>query len=272
MKETALLQDAIDHIREKSNLQPKIGIILGTGVGELSEQVKHSICIPYTEIPHFPTPKVHTGNLILGYLMDKPVVVMQGRVHYYEGYSLREVTFPIRVMKCLGIQILIISNASGGLNPSFKPGDIMIIVDHINLLPDNPLRGMMDGEPATSFVNMYNAYDRELVELAERTGVEVGISLVKGVYVALQGPSLETPAEYRMLRLLGADAVGMSTVPEVIVARQSGIRVLGLSIITNMGYPQVEEEASSDTIIAVAKHAAPKLLRLIEKVVEKLDV
>ena len=272
MKETALLQDAIDHIREKSNLQPKIGIILGTGVGELSEQVKHSICIPYTEIPHFPTPKVHTGNLILGYLMDKPVVVMQGRVHYYEGYRLREVTFPIRVMKCLGIQILIISNVSGGLNPSFKPGDIMIIVDHINLLPDNPLRGMMDEEPATSFVNMYNAYDRELVELAERTGVEVGVSLVKGVYVALQGPSLETPAEYRMLRLLGADVVGMSTVPEVIVARQSGIRVLGLSIITNMGYPQVEEKVSSDTIIAVAKHATPKLLKIIEKVVEKLDV
>lgn len=270
----AMIDEAVKTIRKKTELEPKIGIILGTGLGKLVQSINEIISIPYKELPHFPeaTVESHEGRLIFGMLSGKPVVAMQGRFHYYEGYSMQEVTFPVRVMKFLGCQLLIVSNACGGVNPFFARGDVMLICDHINLLPDNPLRGKNDESLGPRFPDMYNAYDKELIKLAEQVALKHSISVKKGVYVAMQGPSFETFAEYRMIRNIGGDAVGMSTVPEVIVARHIGMKVLGISIITDLCFPDAPQPVSHEIVIKAANEAEPKLTKLVEEVVKELKV
>jgi len=266
------IEEAARFIRTKSNLQPEIGIILGTGLGSLADGIKIECKIGYETIPHFPVSTVesHAGRLLLGELKGKKVVAMQGRFHFYEGYSMQQVTFPVRVMKALGIKLLIVSNACGGLNPQFRAGDLMVIADHINLQGANPLIGPNDESLGPRFPDMYNCYDKELEQLAEKTALEIGIKLQKGVYVSVPGPNLETAAEYRFLRFTGADVVGMSTVPEVIVARHQGTKVLGFSIVTDMGLPDALKPCSLEEIIATANRSEPLLRKLIEAVVEKI--
>lgn len=256
------------HIRSK----PKIGIILGTGLGKLVNVLSIEKTFQYNEIPHFPvsTVKFHKGRLLVGRLYKKEVVAMQGRFHYYEGYNAQEISFPVVVMKLLGIRYLIISNASGGLNPAFTPGDIMIISDHINLIPDNPLRGKNELKMGSRFPDLYDCYSSKLITITEDVAFEKKIRVKKGVYVAVPGPNLETKAEYRFLRTIGADAVGMSTVPEVLMARYLKIKVLGLSIITDMGIADALKPASIVKILAAARRAEPKLTRIVSGVVEKI--
>jgi purine-nucleoside phosphorylase len=259
-------------IDSKVSGRPAVGIILGTGLGALAKDIRSTAVISYRDIPHFPVSTVesHAGNLIFGTLSGKEVVAMQGRFHFYEGYSMQQITFPVRVMKALGIGHLLISNACGGINPHFRAGDIMIIADHINLLGCNPLIGKHDDRLGLRFPDMSEPYHRGLVALAEQAALAEKIKIQKGVYAALSGPCLETAAEYRFLRTIGADAVGMSTVPEVIVAVQAGLKVLGLSIITDMCLPDALKPAHIDDIINVANTAEPKLTTLIKKVIEKL--
>ncbi len=266
------LGEATDAIRARTTFEPEVAIILGTGLGGLAEHIEAEAVISYEEIPHFPlaTVESHTGRLILGTLRGRRVVVMQGRLHRYEGYSLQQVAFPVRVMRALGARTLVVSNVSGGMNPLWDVGDLVLIADHINLLGDNPLVGPNFEELGPRFPDMSQPYDAQLQELAQEVALELGIPLRSGVYVALAGPSLETPAEYRMLRTLGADVVGMSTVPEVIVAVHGGMRVLGLSIITDACLPDALEPVSVEKIIAVAGEAEPRLTALIEGVLERM--
>jgi len=267
-----MIDQAAGFIRKQTKLEPQIGIILGTGLGSLADGIKVESKIGYETIPHFPVSTVesHAGRLWLGELKGKKVVALQGRFHYYEGYSMQQVTFPVRVMKALGIEVLIVSNACGGLNPQYKAGDLMVISDHVNLQGANPLIGKNDETLGPRFPDMYNCYDKELVELAERTALELGIKLQKGVYVSVPGPNLETAAEYRFLRFIGADVVGMSTVPEVIAARHQGTKVVGFSIVTDMGLPDALKPTSLEEIIATANRSEPLLRKLIEAVVEKM--
>ena len=264
--------EARDYVTNLIDHKPEIAIILGTGLGELAEKVEKVKVIPYEEIPYFPVSTVesHKGKFILGKLSGKKVVVMQGRFHYYEGYSMKEITFPVRVMKFLGASTLIVSNVCGSMNPQYRIGEIMAITDHINLLGDNPLRGENEERFGPRFLDMFKAYNPKLTELAEEVALEEGIRFRKGVYVSLAGPSLETGAEYRMLRTIGADAVGMSTVPEVIVARQMGMRVLGLSVITDMGFSDARKPVSLDIVINAALSTEPVLTKLITKIVERI--
>lgn len=259
-------------IKEKTDFKPDVAIILGTGLGKLPEKMIKKISIPYSELPYFPVATVesHEGRLIFGTLGGKKVVVMQGRFHYYEGYDMEEITFPVRVLKFLGANILIVSNACGGVNPLFQRGDVMLICDHINLLPANPLRGKNDDTLGPRFPDMYNVYDKELIYLAEKTAIELGIAIKKGIYVAMQGPSFETFAEYRMIRTIGGDAVGMSTVPEVIVARHMNMKVLGLSIVTDLCFPDNPQPVSHEIVIKAANEAEPKLTKIVEGVLNKL--
>lgn len=268
------IEESVHFIRERIRFTPRIGIILGTGLGKLVDEVEIDRVIPYEEIPHFPvsTVETHRGNLVLGFLAGKPVVVMQGRFHYYEGYTLQQVTFPVRVMKGLGAEVLIVSNAAGGLNRNMRRGDLMIITDHINLLGDNPLRGPNDPELGPRFPDMSAVYDRELRELALQIGLEHGIYLHQGVYVALPGPSLETPAEYRFLIKIGADAVGMSTVPEVIVAKHAGMRVFGISCITDLAIDGVVAPLSFEDVVQAANEAQPKLTLIIRELVRRMSL
>jgi len=266
------INDAVEYIREQTKIVPEIAIILGTGLGALAQQVENSLEIPYENIPHFPvsTLEAHAGNLVLGTIRDKKVVVMQGRFHYYEGYSMKEITFPIRVMKVLGANTLIVSNAAGSMDEQLDPGDIMIITDHINLMTDNPLRGVNDDTLGSRYPDMYNAYSPDLVDLAYRIATEDNIRVQRGVFVAVTGPNLETPAEYRYLRTIGADAVGMSTVPEVIVAVHSSMKVLGLSCITDKCTPDVLGTANIGEIIQVANETEPKLTRLVSEIIGQM--
>jgi len=263
---------AADFIKSRTKVKPEVAIILGTGLGALADEIKDKEIIPYPQIPAFPTSTVigHAGQLALGTLGRKSVVAMQGRFHRYEGYSLEEVAFPVRVMKTLGAKALIISNAAGGMNPLFKAGDLMIISDHINLMGDNPLIGVNDEKLGPRFPDMSQPYDRKLIALAEEVAGEEKIKVQKGVYVAVSGPNLETAAEYRFLRFIGADAVGMSTVPEVIVAVQSGMRVLGISCITDECLPDALKPADIKTIFKIAAKAEPKLTKLMSEVIQKL--
>ena len=267
-----MISEAAAFIRTKVNIVPKIGIILGTGLGSLADGIEIAATVDYRDIPHFPVSTVesHAGRLLFGHLRNKPVVAMQGRFHYYEGYTLKQVTFPVRVMKELGIETLIVSNACGGLNPQFNRGDIMIITDHINLLGNNPLIGPNDNSIGDRFPDMYNSYDKEFVKLAEKVALEQKLPVKKGVYIAVAGPNLETAAEYRFMRILGADVVGMSTVPEVIAARHQHTKVLAFSIITDMGLPDALGPCSLDEIIVTANNAEPKLRELIAGCVEKM--
>ena len=263
---------AVEAIRARSAIRPRVGIILGTGLGALAEEIEKAEIIPYPEIPHFspPTVESHGGRLILGELGGQFVAALQGRLHRYEGYSLHEVTFPVRVLRALGAEILVVSNASGGMNPLWTPGDLVLVTDHVNLLGDNPLIGPNHDELGVRFPDMSAAYDPELRRIAEEVALERGFPLRRGVYVAVPGPNLETRAEYRMLRAIGADVVGMSTVPEVIVAVHGGMRVLGVSIITDACLPDALEPATVEKIIAVARSAEPRLTELVRGVIEKL--
>ncbi|MDH4222261.1 MAG: purine-nucleoside phosphorylase [candidate division Zixibacteria bacterium] len=268
------IKEAKDFIRNKTDFKPLLGIILGTGLGTLAEGIQVEQEIVYQNIPHFPisTVESHAGRLLLGEVSGKKVVAMQGRFHYYEGYTMQQITFPVRVMKELGVKLLIVSNACGGLNPQFRAGDIMVITDHINLLGDNPLIGPNDESLGPRFPDMYNCYDKDLIILTEDCALKSSIKLQRGVYVAVPGPNLETAAEYRFLRNTGADVVGMSTVPEVIVARHQGMKVLGFSIVTDMGLPDALKPTNLEEIIATASKAEPNLKKIIVKVVEELKI
>jgi purine-nucleoside phosphorylase len=265
------IQEAAAVVRGRSRLEPDAGIILGTGLGGLADEIAVDASIPYESLPGFPlsTVESHAGRLLLGRMGNRPVVAMQGRFHRYEGYGLAEVTFPVRVMRALGAKILIVSNACGGMNPLWSPGDLVLLSDHINLLGDNPLIGANDDRLGPRFPDMSDPYDAELRALTRTLAAELGIRLREGVYVAVPGPNLETRAEYRMLRAMGADVVGMSTVPEVIVASHAGMRTVGISIITDQCLPDALEPADIGRIIATAGRAEPQLTRLIATLVER---
>jgi purine-nucleoside phosphorylase len=268
--------DAIERaaaaVREHFSTPPDVGIILGTGMGALGARIAAGIAIPYTTIPGFPlsTVETHAGRLLCGVLGGRTVIAMQGRFHRYEGYSLQQVTFPVRVLRALGVRTLIVSNASGGMNPAWNAGDLMLIADHINLLGDNPLIGPNDDRLGPRFPDMSEPYAESLRSLARDEAARQQITLREGVYVAVPGPNLETRAEYRFLRGIGADVVGMSTVPEVIVAIHSGMRVLGVSVITDLCLPDTLEAVSFEKILAVAADAEPRLTALVEGVVGRL--
>ncbi len=264
------IEEAVRFLRTKTTMQPPIGIILGTGLGGLAKEIKQEVVIAYENIPHFPVSTVesHHGRLIFGTLGGKHVVAMQGRFHFYEGYTMQQVTFPVRVMKFLGVSTLLISNAAGGMNPQFRRGSVMIITDHINLQGDNPLIGPNDDALGPRFPDMSEPYSRKLIALAEKVALENKIRVERGVFVAVAGPNLETRAEYRFLRFIGADAVGMSTVPENIVANHMGMQVLGFSIITDECFPDSLQPANVAEIIAVANETEPKLTTIMKGVVE----
>jgi purine-nucleoside phosphorylase len=267
------VQAAAEVVRGRSALEPEVAIILGTGLGALAREIDVEAEVPYERIPGFPlsTVESHAGKLLIGRLGRRPVVAMQGRFHRYEGYDLQQVTFPVRVLHALGARTLVVSNACGGMHPLWAAGDLVLLSDHINLLGDNPLVGPNDERLGSRFPDMSAPYDPELRALARNVAVELGIVLREGVYVAVAGPNLETRAEYRMLRAMGADVVGMSTVPEVIVAAHQGMRTLGISIITDQCLPDALEPADISRIIATAGRAEPQLTRLITSLVERLD-
>ncbi len=276
MENKSKLRQTIDEtcqwIKRKGNFTPQIGIILGTGLGKIATQVKESSSIPYSDIPHFPVSTVqsHAGNLLFGKLKGKNVAVMEGRFHYYEGYSLQEITFPVRVMKELGIQILILSNAAGGLNPEYEKGDLVAITDHINFMGVSPLVGPNDAKLGIRFPDMIEPYSKRLIQVAEKVAQDGKLSLKKGVYIGVTGPNLETRAEYRFMRMIGADVVGMSTIPEVIVGVHAGLEMLALSIVTDVCLPDTLEPVDIEKIIRVADQASLKLNALVEGIVEAL--
>jgi purine-nucleoside phosphorylase len=267
------IRTTTEFIQKKiGDFRPEIGIILGTGLGALVDEIAIEFQLPYSNIPNFPisTLEFHSGKLIFGTLAGKKVVAMQGRLHYYEGYDMKQITFPVRVMKMLGIQRLFVSNASGSLNPDFKKGDLMIIADHINKQPDNPLRGRnLDGF-GPRFPDMSQPYDSEMRKMGLQIAKEKQITCHEGVYVSVAGPNLETKAEYRYLRVIGGDAVGMSTVPEVIVANHMGLPVFAISVLTDEGFPEDLKPVSLDEIIQTAKSAEPKMTEILKELICRL--
>jgi purine-nucleoside phosphorylase len=264
--------EARKYIRAKTSIKPDVAIILGTGLGGLVGEIKRAVHIPYSEIPHFPVSSVlgHSGELVLGQLSGKKVVAMNGRVHYYEGYSMQEVTFPTRVMKFLGAGTLIVSNAVGGMNKFYRKGDIAIISDHINLMGDNPLMGPNDDSIGTRFPDMSEPYSKKLMDLADKVALANKIRVHRSVFVGVSGPNLETAAEYRFLSGIGADTVGMSTVPEVLVAVHMKMKVLGFSVITDMCLPDALKPADHIEIMKAAQKAEPNLTRLVKEVLRSL--
>ena len=264
------IQEAVQYIRNKADLKPQFGIVLGTGLGNLTDEIETVAEIPYTDIPYFPVSTVqsHKGKLVFGYLSGKPIIAMAGRFHYYEGYSMQQVTFPIRVLKFLEIHRLIISNVSGSTNAEMQAGDLVFIKDHINLQPENPLRGTNDERLGPRFPDMLQTYDRSLNAIALGIAKENNIRAHEGVYVALPGPNLETPAEYNFLHRIGGDLVGMSTVPEVLVARHMDLPVFVLSIVSNQCYPiEIIKETTLEDVIALAKEAEPKMRFIVKQLI-----
>lgn len=263
---------AVDYLQSKTNVRPTVGIILGTGLGGLVKEIEIVDIIEYKDIPNFPVSTVesHQGKLIFGNLGGKQVVAMQGRFHYYEGYNMKQVTFPVRVMKLLGIQQLFVSNASGGVNPDFEVGEIMIMDDHINLFPEHPLIGKNIDEMGPRFPDMSQPYDRGMIEMAKGIAAENNIKVSVGTYAGLTGPTLETPAEYKYVRAIGADAVGMSTVPEVIVARHMNIPCFAISIITDLGVPGKIKEVSLQDVIDVANRQEPKMTLIMRELITRI--
>jgi purine-nucleoside phosphorylase len=259
-------------IKERISATPEIGIILGTGLGGLANEIEILDSIPYNEIPDFPVSTVegHAGRLIYGKLGNKEVLAMQGRFHYYEGYSMKELTFPVRVMKFVGITHLFVSNASGGLNPDWHVGDIVLINDHINFFPEHPLHGKNEEELGPRFPDMSKVYDERLRNKAKLIALENNIPVKEGVYIGVQGPTFETPAEYKMFRVLGGDVIGMSTVPEVVVARHLGVKVFGISIITDSGVPGEIVEISHEEVQQVAMKAEPKMTRIMKELIDSI--
>lgn len=266
------VQEAVGWLRARSGFAPRVGLILGTGLGDLAGQIEPVLTVPFAEIPHFvpSTAESHAGNLILGALGGQPVVAMQGRVHYYEGYSMKQITLPVRVMRALGATTLIMSNAVGGMNPQLRPGDLTVVTDHINLMGDNPLVGPNDERLGVRFPDMSEPYARDYIELIEAVALEQRIPLRRAVYVAVAGPNLETAAEYRFLRAVGADTVGMSIVPECLVAVHGGMRVLGLSVVTDACFPDALHPANVEAIIRVAREATPRLEALVTGFLRRL--
>ncbi|MGB4052746.1 MAG: purine-nucleoside phosphorylase [Dysgonamonadaceae bacterium] len=266
------IRQTSNYLKSKIEEIPNTAIILGTGLGELVHEIDNKQIIPYTEIPNFPVSTVegHSGNLIVGTLGGKKILAMQGRFHYYEGYSMQQVTFPIRIFQALGIQYLFVSNAAGGMNPTFDIGDIMLIKDHINLFPEHPLRGKNYDELGPRFPDMSEAYDKKLRLMAMEVAKEKNIKLQHGVYVGVQGPTFETPAEYYFFRIIGGDAVGMSTVPEVIVANHAKMKVLAFSIITDLGVIGKIVEVSHEDVQEAAKLAQPKIAAIMREIIQKI--
>lgn len=266
------IKQTANYLKERTNFQPEAGIILGTGLGNLGNEIKAEHAIPYEEIPNFPVSTVegHSGQLIFGELGGKKVVAMQGRFHFYEGYDMNECVFPVRVMKFLGIETLFVSNASGGVNPDFEVGEIMIISDHINLFPTNPLMGKNYEELGPRFPDMSEPYDLKLIARAEKIAANNNIKVSKGTYAGLSGPTLETPAEYNYVRIIGADAVGMSTVPEVIAARHMGIPCFGFSIVTDLGVPGKIIEMTHEIVQGIAREAEPKMTLIIKELLKTM--
>lgn len=265
------INETAAYIRSRVENIPDTAIILGTGLGALVDHISDKQFIPYKEIPNFPVSTVegHSGNLIFGRLGSKPVMAMQGRFHYYEGYSMKEVTFPVRVMKALGINTLYVSNAAGGMNKEFRVGDIMIITDHINLFPENPLRGKNYNELGPRFPAMTEAYSHKLIAKADEIAARLGIRVMHGVYVGVPGPTFETPAEYEYFRIIGGDAVGMSTVPEVIVANHAGMKVFGVSVITDLGGKDVTDVPTHEEVQRAAEDAQPRMMQIMRSLVEE---
>jgi purine-nucleoside phosphorylase len=272
ISQQAKIQEAVAYIRKKTQEEYPTGIVLGTGLGALAREIQVELSLDYSDIPNFPisTVETHHGKLIFGTLSGRKVVAMQGRFHFYEGYSMQQIVFPVRVMKHLGVRTLGITNACGGLNPSFRKGDIMLIDDHINLLGGNPLIGPNDPEIGPRFPDMCAPYSPRILAIAEKVALEQKIRVQRGVYVALPGPCLETRAEYRMLRTLGADVVGMSTVPEVIAAVHQGTEVFGMSIVTDECFPDSLQPVSIEEIIEVSNLAEPKMTAIFKSVVANL--
>lgn len=266
------IQETADFLKSKIKTNPKTGIILGTGLGNLVTQITDTTEIPYETIPNFPVSTVegHSGKLIVGLLGGVEVVAMQGRFHYYEGYDMKAVTFPVRVMKALGIENLLVSNASGGVHPDFEIGDLMIITDHLNLFPEHPLRGKNLAELGPRFPDMSNAYSKELIAKAKKIAAENNIKVVEGVYVGTTGPTFETPAEYKYFRTIGGDAVGMSTVPEVIVANHAGMKVFGMSIITDLGVPGKIVEVTHEEVQEIGNKVQPLMTLIMKELVKEL--
>jgi purine-nucleoside phosphorylase len=266
------INETLEIIRRHTKENYPIGIILGTGLGGLVNEIKVEHQIDYEDLPHFPisTVESHHGKLIFGTINGKNVVAMQGRFHYYEGYTMHQIAYPVRVMKFLGVETLLVSNACGGMNPQYRKGDVMIMVDHINMLGDNPLIGKNEDELGPRFPDMSEPYNFELIELAEKIALENQIKVQKGIYVAVPGPNLETRAEYRFLRATGADVVGMSTIPENIVANHMGMKVLGISIVTDECFPDSLKPVNVEEIIATAMQAEPKMTLIMKELIKRL--
>lgn len=261
------VQETANFLKERTNYNPKFGVILGSGLGSFTEDIEIEHTIPYADIPNFPvsTVKGHQGALVFGKIGAKQVVAMKGRFHFYEGYDMRTVTFPVRVMKYIGVTKMIVSNASGGVNPNYKVGDVVLIKDHINMFPDHPLRGANDERFGPRFVNMSEPYSRIMQKKAKEIALKNDIILKEGIYLGLQGPTFETLAEYKMVKIVGADCVGMSTVPEVIVARHMELDCLGISVITDMGDEDNIDEVNHEEVLEAAKKAEPKVRKLIKE-------
>jgi purine-nucleoside phosphorylase len=266
------MEEAQTYIQSHINVQPQIGLILGSGLGELADDIQEAVRIPYGSIPHFPVSTVegHAGQLVTGLLQNKTVIAMQGRFHYYEGYSMQDVTFPVRVMKALGVDQLIVTNACGGMNPAFKAGDLMLIQDHLNMTGANPLIGANEPELGPRFPDMSRAYTPELLVLVREVALELGIEIQQGVYAGITGPTYMTPAELTMLRNLGGDAVGMSTVPEVIVASHMAMKVIGISCVTDMAIGEFLEPLSHEQVMEVANRTKPRFISLVREVIARL--
>ncbi|MBR3471589.1 MAG: purine-nucleoside phosphorylase [Prevotella sp.] len=264
------IQETASWLKQRMNTSPTTAIILGTGLGQLASEITDTLEVPYSTIPNFPVSTVegHSGKLIFGKLGGKDIMAMQGRFHYYEGYSMKEVTFPVRVMYELGIKTLFVSNAAGGMNPAFSIGDLMIITDHINFFPDHPLRGK-NFPTGPRFPDMHETYDLKLVAMADEIAQEKGIKVQHGTYIGVQGPTFETPAEYRMFRIFGADAVGMSTVPEVIVAHHCGIKTFGVSVITDLGGFDVPVQVSHEEVQEAANAAQPLMTEIMREMIRR---
>jgi len=266
------IKESVEYIRKKTSFEPKVGIILGTGLGKLVDEIDIEITLHYNVIPNFPisTVESHFGKLIFGTLSGKKVVAMQGRFHYYEGHSMEQVVLPVRVMKLLGINNLLVSNACGALSPSLFTGDLMIIKDHINLQPQNPLTGHNIDSLGPRFPDMSNAYDRGLIQKAIEIGKQKGIDLKTGVYISVQGPNLETPAEYKYLRIIGGDVVGMSTVPEIIAARHAGLTCFAISVVTDEGWHDEMQPVTLEQVLTAARESEPKMTIILKELVKML--
>ncbi|WP_309640530.1 purine-nucleoside phosphorylase [Flavobacterium sp.] len=264
------VQQTVKYIKEKTNFTPEYGVILGSGLGSFTDDIAVEFTLPYSEIPNFPVSTVegHKGALVFGTIGTKKVVAMQGRFHFYEGYSMKEVTFPVRVMKYLGVEKLVVSNASGGVKETYKVGSIVLIKDHINMMPEHPLRGKNDERFGPRFLNMGEPYSRNMIAKTKEIAKDLGIEVQDGVYLGLQGPTFETISEYRMVKILGADCVGMSTVPEVIVARHMEMEVFGISVITDIGSEEAIETITHAEVLEAARSAEPQVRKLIKELIQ----